>query len=108
MRRPKAVSARVVRGLEDGALVLVEVRDLGHALLGVLDHRPELDERERPAVQAAARLPEERRALRRELDEERRERDGDDGDGAEEEREEDVDGALGHHRGAVVRASSRT
>ena len=71
MRRPTAVRRGSFAALKTGPVVLVQVRDLGEPLLGSFDHRPELEEREGAPVQAAARLAEEDRAPRRELDEKR-------------------------------------
>ena len=87
--------ARVVRRLEDGPVVLVQVRHLGEQPLGAFDHRPELVERERPPVQAAAHLPEEDRAVRGDLDEGRDERGEREADETESGGDADVEDPLG-------------
>ncbi len=68
MNRPTRGDARIAPHLEDGPRLLVLRHELGLQLLGVHDHRPELEHVERPAVLPDPRLLEEHRASRGELD----------------------------------------
>ena len=74
--RPTEVTPRIVAGLEQRALALVERVDLREPRLGIHAHRAELQDREGLTVTADPLLPEEDRAAVRPLD----------GDGRTEER----------------------
>src|SRR5947209_19219578 len=79
------------------------MRDLEQALLRFRLHRPELDEREVPAVQTAAHLTKEARPRGRQLDRESRERLNRQRQQEEEEREPEIDRALDDELGRIGR-----
>ena len=60
-QRPVGGQPRVVGDLERVAVDLVGRREIGQACLGVGDHRAELDDPERPAVEPDPLLAEEDR-----------------------------------------------
>jgi hypothetical protein len=80
-RPPEPRDARVVGGLEDDPVALVEVLHLRQMLLGSRNHRPELVDRERAPLNAGPGLAEEDRGAVAQADRER----GDQEDGAQDD-----------------------
>jgi hypothetical protein len=71
---PHACHARVLADLEQRAADLVVLLEALLQVLGAVDHRAELEARERPAADAGPHRPVQERSARRDLDRERRQR----------------------------------